>query len=428
MKYYIRDINLTKNKFIIGLFNVLILFVVFDGVRDQLKFGSYISQLKEGLVFLIFCITLHFNNYRFRLRIYNLPIKLFYLYHIILGIFSIAAGIFYNKWSIIFYYKYFQFFMLIYVFYYYEELTQKTYISLFKQLVLLSCFFVIFNIIFYFKYIPIFIQPRPWFGRISQGYPTMDIITLSYSVVLFLFLHSNFNFNKIKNLIIISILFLGMVMQMTGTGFVIIGMLAGGMIFSHFNYVKIKFSSSQKLFWKTVVLGAFFLVMAIMYVKVNYPGLYKGMYGLGQVKINILLGNTEKGQPNTLEYREFQFQKAYDRYCNTDLKRFFGIGYDKISLVNRTQATIYIENQYGINKVAMGFLGNGIFYLFLVSLIYEAFLVKKYDLQLFWIMIFCTGIFIVNCKTLAPFYLFSNMTYFALIYAWFKKKKDSYRC
>ncbi len=410
------------------LFQIIITFIVFDGLRDQLKFGNYISQLKELTTLVLFIITLIKNKFSLKLKIFNVAILLFYLYHLVLGIPSIAGGLITNKWSVIFYYKYFQFFMLIYAFYYFEELTNKKYLILFKRLVGLCCFFILINIVAYVVYIPVFEKFRPWFGRISTAYPTMDVITLSYSFVLFIFLHNKFGYSKVKNLVIISILILGIILQMTGTGFVIIGMLILGLFISHFNFFKIRWQSTQRLFWKSSLLGIILLSLSVLYISKAYPDVYNKVYGLGKLKIDILLGNNIGSQANTLEYRDIQFNNAYEKFCDTSVKRMFGIGYDKINLQRVTSSVVYIEDQYGINLVAMGYLGSFIFYLIFCVIIVEALFIKKYDFELFWIIILSLGIFIINCKTLITLYLFSNFSYFALIYAWFKKKKDSYRC
>ena len=275
-----------------------------------------------------------------------------------------------------------------------------------------SIVFVILNTILYFIYIPIWTRFQPWFGRISCGYPTMDVITLGYTLILLLF-YPNIPISTYKRSIFTIIVIMGLLLQFSGTGLVVLLLIS----FTSFTFYL--FHPSNKLYKSTLISFAFFFFFSISlfsYIKFYFPNeLEKGMI-LVNNKINILTGNISANEANTMEIREEQFNSIRKKQDN-NFKVLFGLGLGNLTNgAHKDNDSYMIEDQYGINLVCYGVIGYSLFLAILISKSINIIRFRKTPLHFKLLFLLSIMIFAANCKTLIPLVLFSNYMFFAFFY------------
>lgn len=332
--------------------------------------------------------------------------------------FSIPIALSESIFGITYLYKNIQFFLLIYVFSKYEYVTGCSFEFLLRRFINYCLVFVIINLIAYFIYIPIFEKFRPWWGRISHGYPTMDVITLTYALFIYYFLFLKIEKKFFINLLKLLLLLIGIVMQFTGTGIVCL------VLFFMFVFMSVVFKpnilrveKSDKIFLTFVLSGLILGWWLNNYMQKNHPVIYKNGLTLIEMKIANLAG--KKTEINTLDIRDKQFQKAKENYLNNDIKTVFGISTGFLSMTER-EKYVYIENQYNANQMSYGIVGNSLYMFMLFYSAMTFLVVRKKDLKMLGIAI--NLILAINSYTLVPLYLFSNMAGYALLYSYIYKR------
>jgi hypothetical protein len=402
------------------LFQVVVIFIFYDGIRHYLLYNEYISQLKELLVLILFFLSILKKSINKSFKIFNFGLLLFFLYHSLVGVCSFPFFSSFSSFTV--FYKTYQLLMLIYAFYSFKELTHTSTIRFLTFITKVGVSFVIINTTLYFVELPIWEEYQPWWGRISCGYPTMDTISLSYVLVILLYFE-NIIIKPLKRWIYVCIILFGIFVQATGTGIVIIG---GVTTVSLFYFL---FFNSSKLLRKNVlaIVTTIIVVLALFPIIINkfQPEQYNQISFLIDNKISNLLG--EDVDLNTMEMRENQYKKALMRQ-DTDLKKIFGIGLGDVTfnmeVKENNPNSIYIEDQYSLNKISYGYIGFVFFILFIMITIGEIISMK----QVVWQtkILFCLSImiFAANSKTLISLVLFSNTAFFAFFYATLKRVKN----
>lgn len=389
------------------MFLTVVVFIYFDGIRSNLIGGNILTFLREGSIFYLVLYTLY-RKYSIK-KIFCTSIICFISYHVFISLISI---LFQKNVEPSFVIKPLYILGAIYIFKHFEQLTKRSYNDFIYFMIKTGVIFVILNTLLYFIHIPIWEKYHPWFGRISCGYPTMDVITLAYTLILLLF-YPNIPISSYKRTIFTIIIIMGMLLQFSGTGLVVLSLI----LFT--SLIFYLFHPTNKLYKSTIATFAFFLFFSITifsYIKLYFPNeLEKGMI-LVNNKINILTGNISADEANTMEIREEQFNNIRKKQDN-DLKVLFGLGLGDLTNGSFKDNDSYmIEDQYGINLVCYGIIG----YILFLSILFYKFIIiirnKKTTLQFKLLFLLSIMIFAANCKTLIPLVLFSNYMYFAFFY------------
>lgn len=395
------------------LIRITIIFILFDGIRDNLIFSPYLSIMRE---FVFVVLVIQTIRSKFDLSgVVPTPMIAFLTFHTIISVYTILLHFFGGgvQYSLII--KPYFLLLAIYVFYYFEELTDRTYSDLVYFYVICSVCFVIINTLLYFIPCP-FIENPHWWGRISVGYPTMDVVSLSYGL-LFLFYYNNLRMNFIVRLFCIIVISLGIIIQASGTGLVLLLLIiVSAMLMSWRS--KIVF----KLFSGTIVA---FLIAAssfLTYVSLNYPNEYRDANTLINNKISVLFG--EDIENNTMEIRQQQFEKQA-KSMNI-IEQIFGKSLLNVStgaFINKD--SYMIEDEYNLLKVCYGYVGFSLFLLILVSYCFQ---IKKSAISANYKILFFLSVlvFLANSKTLITLLLFSNYMCFAFVYSMFKRMDNNY--
>ena len=190
------------------------------------------------------------------------------------------------------------------------------------------------------------------------------------------------------------------------------------------------FFSSKKQPLKREVLITFGILSlitgsTISYIKLQFPQEYTQGESLILNKINILTGDVNENEANTLDIRKEQYEKIQKRQNNL-FEKFFGIGLgnatndeDKLSSI---KSSFMIEDQYSLVQICYGYLG---LFLYILMPCCLALSILRIKLPINMKLLFWGGIiiFLANSKTLIPLVLFPNYIYFAFFIAIFKQRK-----
>lgn len=388
------------------LFYILLLFIFFDGIRSNLIIGSYLSLVREATVALLFIYSL---RKKMRCRYWGREILLwpFYVYHIFVCIMTfILPG--YVQMSFVI--RPFYVLIGILLFYNYEKLTGKSYAYLFTLSTKIAVVFVCLDILFYFVRIPIFRPDTTWWGRISSGYPTMDVVTLAYSLLILLF-YRNLKIKDYVRTLFIIVVIVGMIVQFTGTGIILIATILGCAIIYYIISHKFK---TNKYYLYSIVILCLASGSVITYVSKNYPQEYRNGYYLFQNKLDILLG--KETDINTLNIRKEQYIAEQRKMSGLELfigKSLVNASNDGDALAHNRQ-TYMIEDQYNLNKICYGYIGFSL-YLLMIASIFLYFAKQKISVENKILLCLSVVVFAINSKTLISLVLFPNHMFFALL-------------
>lgn len=405
------------------LFQLIAIFIFFDGIRSNLISGNILTLFREGSIFYLLGYAVFKQKCSFK-KIIPISVLCYFLYHTIVSIISVSLQ---TNITISFIIKPYELLIAIYLFSHFQKLTNQTYEKYILFLVKTGVVFVVLNTVFYFIYIPIWKNYQMWWGRISCGYPTMDVITLSYTLLILLY-YPNIKLKSITRIIFIIIILIGSILQFTGTGIVILGVI---LPFTLLYYI---FSPNKQLL-KREVLFTFSILLLIVgstisFIKLHFPQEYAQGESLIFNKIDILTGNVDANDTNTLAIREEQFNKIKKRQ-NFLFEKIFGIGLgdatnDPEKLKN-IKSSFMIEDQYNFTQVCYGYVGLILYILIPFCFIINIVLKKKLSLNTKFFFSGATLIFLSNSKTLILLTLFPNYMYFAFFFALFRiSQKQQY--
>lgn len=133
------------------LFNIIVVFTFFDGIRSNLIFSNYLSLVREGATFLLIGLTfISLPKPRFNASIWTLLI--FMAYHTVIVLCSLTQeGPI--TWSFAF--RPYELIGLIFVFDNYRELTFHPYSRLIRLIINTAIVFGVINITLYYLPFPI---------------------------------------------------------------------------------------------------------------------------------------------------------------------------------------------------------------------------------------------------------------------------------
>ena len=170
------------NIFLNWLYKILVIYVFFNEILTKSIFEGLTS-----LKYLIFCyLVFYLINKRNKVKfsLFSKGFKSLYLYILLIVIITLPsflsvglAGLGSLK-NLLFLP------LSIYLFTFYERITGKSFQSLITFIVKVAVAHVIINTFLYFVEIPIWKSFHPYWGRISQGYPTIDVVVLSFSLAI----------------------------------------------------------------------------------------------------------------------------------------------------------------------------------------------------------------------------------------------------
>lgn len=400
------------------LFQLIAIFIFFDGIRSNLIGGNILTLFREGAIFYLFGFAIFKQKCSFK-KIIPTSILIYFLYHTIISLVSISLQ---TNITTSFIIKPFEFLIAIYLFSHFQKLTHQTYDKYILFIIKTGIAFTILNTLLYFIYIPIWINYQKWWGRISCGYPTMDVITLAYTL-LFLFYYPKLKLGSITRIIYIMIILVGYILQFTGTGLVLLGVIIPlTLLYYLFTHKK---GTLKKEILTTFGIISLIGTSTVSFIRVQFPLEYSQGESLILNKLDILTENVDKNEANTLAIREEQFKKIQARQDNL-FEKIFGLGLENATNDNdklkSIKSSFIIEDQYSFSKICYGYIGFILYILIPCCFAINVLLRKKIPMNIRLLLLGAVIIFLANNKTLIPFVLFPNYIYFALFIVIFRKK------
>lgn len=287
-----------------------------------------------------------------------------------------------NKWAVL--YKFFQIFLLLLVFSSYRALTGKMLSQLVRWFVIYCCAYALVSPLVYLFPLSIMVENFRWWGRFGVGYPTMDAQLFIFAICFVIF---GSVFKGFFKLAVLAICLLGAALQVTGTGAVTTVFVVG-------LYCIMNVRAALRLAPPLI------LIVAVGAVGVNFlsPEITSDATDLVLIKADNLLGNSSS--VNTMDIRQDQYDSLIYMIRGDDLANVFGIG-----------TGIYVENQYGFSRVALGWFGLTCLLAFIALICLEAWRRRGADKSLF---LASCGVLVISSYTLTYFYLFPLNAAFAL--------------
>lgn len=409
----------TYNRINLLLIKVLVVFIFFDGIRSNLIIGDKISYLRELTIFLIIFFT--FSNSGIR-KIIKIPtsIVFFIFYHIIICLISLLEP---EYVSAIFILKPFEFIGLYCVFYSFEDLTGKSNENLYNYIIKIAVIFCIINVLLYFANLQIWVRDVLWWGRISCGYPTMDVVSLGYALTILLY-YPNLHYSTKTQVFYILIILLGIILNFSGTGFVILTVIF------FFSILSFKRNKNRKPLLISFIISFSLFLSVFSFVVTLFPEEYESGKFLIENKWETLKGDEVSSGDNTIEIREEQYAAVEKRH--NMLTRISGLGIVHMTMdrdwniLEKDKMAYSIENQYSMLLMGYGIIGLFL-YLFIFIDLFMLILKKlKKNVMLFFMYTICIIIALCNSYTLILLMLYSNFAFLALIFS--NTVRDSLVC
>lgn len=408
------------------LFQIIGFFIFFGALTGRSIF-SMVGVLRVfAFLTLLFICLLHNKELRFfpKKNLSKFLTVLFYLYFLFVGFLSIDAIIDSTNEGGRIYRQYFFLLVFIYEFVNFKKLTNRSLCQYLYFLITMAAAWVVINFLLYFIELPIWENYRPWVGRISNGYPTVDVICLCFALV-FILLIENTLFSIRKRLIISFLIIIGIISQFSGTGSVALILIL--LVFFLLSLFSRDIGSTlKKNFYLCVASLLIFISVGFGYFYTREPELTEAAMSLITKKLGYFLGDDydlpewgTRQWGDTMEMRNDQFESNI-KHLRTVSDQVIGIGFNEVTMDNGGASKrngIFIEDQYALNYISIGNLGSLLFILFVCAPLINW--IKFYRNHIAGIAfgVLCVVVFLLSCRTLITMASAQVEMFFGLIYA-----------
>ena len=401
-----------------AMYKVLAFFIFFDSIILK----SYLAPLSRlrTIAFIILLIIVLISKKRCyphnRNRLFFI---LFYSYIIINGLISIPEFISHGAEGFKIYKQLLLFPFFVYLFINFEALTKRSIQTYILFIIRCAYIWVIINFILYFVELPIWHEFRPWFGRISNGYPTVDVVCLNYALLM-AFWVKNMNWTKNEKLFSTVLITLGIIVQMSGSGFVLLFLIYFSCLFISKNASVDK--QLKKVFYTNIIVVCILSGIGLTYIALKQPELIDAALYVADSKFKTIFGKADELDPwaDTMKIRDDEYEDAKYRFVKNERDLLFGIGYaDVIMKDNNTKNLngIFVEDQFRLNILTIGLLGQ---VLFLLYIFYPLWLwLKIFKSKIVYVLWggFSIGAFLLASRVLLTMAIFQIEVIFALMFS-----------
>lgn len=343
----------------------------------------------------------------------NISFRLFGYFYFIIGVINFFSFLsIENINGFIVYKQFYLFLLLFYTFYFLEDISFLTYSDVKKYLVISAGFFVVTNTICYFWNDSSIWQKPKAPGRIGRGYSTLDVISLTFSYIILL-MDNNLKIPRSHCLLLMVLIPLGIILLASGTGIFTLGLTIISFIAINLLYTNFYQKARKQFYQSIIILSAFFVIGWGILLR-EEPAIAESLVTTMENRIGVMLeGKNYESEINTIEWREEQYDYITKKFIRSPWDYLFGVGFSKVNYSDtRNSNSIYIENQYNLNKVTLGIIGSILFILSLLEVcvrIYKLPIKPRHFMYYIAIMVFAA-----SCYTIVPMQTFSVLSYFAL--------------
>lgn len=409
---------MNKRKYCLILFNIVIFFIIFDGMRNNIIGEEFISPIKEFSIILLFiqCIKC---NVKIKESLY-FPFWMLWGYILIVGFVSVCNS---DKVSmsntILNILKFSMFFMLTICFMNFKKLTSRPLIYVYKKIVFFSICYCCLNILSVFMTLPIWQQQEMWYGRFGMGYPTTDTISLCMALIILLFKGCYFNYGKVKMFFIIVLINVGIIMQVTGTAIIVLPAI-------WCVYLVYKVFISKKWIEASIVVSLLLLCgSAINQLLSKELGeRYEAASLLIDVKIRNFYKDEDVDNFDSKQARKDQFSSAQKRFIgDNEVRTLFGCGIHQFTMNQSLMSERYfhVENMFLLFVLCFGYWGTFLFIYCFLYMCVKTFS-NSYSFESKCFLLSLCGVVIVANSALVSFYLIQVYGTMAVLVASLKSR------
>ncbi|MDR3060056.1 MAG: hypothetical protein LBU84_18195, partial [Prevotella sp.] len=262
----------------------------------------------------------------------------------------------------------------------FEKNTGYSYNDLLRYFVKIGVIYVYANAFLYFVEIPIWEKFRPWWGRISQGYPPVDGVVLAFCLSVII-IYDNLGITPKKRLFYTISILTGISSIVSATAFVLAFVI---LLFTVPALVYKKNSLLRRNLLSSFTFVLLIVVTLSVIFRIKEPLLYERTTEMMNSKIAQILNNESDIEVNTLEMRDDRYEYLQNMYLKPFESRMFGVGYSKVNYNtdDLDNTSIFLEDQYSLNLITGGIVCNLLFIFLLLELFIRAFFNKKRPLNI----------------------------------------------
>ena len=379
------------------LYTLLVLCICFEEIFVKMLFG--LTSIKYVISLMIILLIMSCVKTKARIKIPN-SIKLFYGLLIIAFFFSLPDFIELGWGGFLLWKQYVWLPVFIFVFSNTNKLTTfraHHVVSLFVRLMILYC---ILNSLLYFIDLPIWKDYHVYMGRITVGYPTVDVVVITFALLIVLF-HPETHLKYMEKALYATIFIISILSQASGTG---IFLLAMCLVVDGFYLLQTKRIRNTSLVFAFGIISLF-AVNILSFMKSSHIDLYDKIMLQIENRVYVMMGkgNQAEMDVNTMDIREIEFQRA-EKHHGTLNSFIFGNGFGKTTgRVNEVTNNIFLlEDQYHMIRFTMGWLGVTLFYFIVLSIFYHIFFSK---IEISYKYLYCSSILSLIASTFTAFSL-----------------------
>ena len=281
--------------------------------------------------------------------------------------------------------QYFWLPILFYIFLYIHRITSYTIsdmVNLYVQVMVCYC---IMNFFLFFVYLPIWKSWHPYWGRITVGYPTVDVVLLNFAIALLFFYPNKWTHGKVT---LYCIILMGALLGLaSGTGMALFAMFLVVYIIYGIHTRLVKKTLKYHVEYRAIIISSLFFILLISsvfaYLERKMPELAEGIYMQMENRAYVMLGKEEEAKlkTNTMDARDEEFVSVEEDILNKDyLDNLFGIGFARLTPESgAVKPHIFLESQYHSFRTSIGWVGTICFYLLIISLMIKS--IKLKDLR-----------------------------------------------
>lgn len=317
--------------------------------------------------------------------------------------------------------------VLLYIFTNMERFTDIKWKDYLSRFINAMCVYVFLNFLLYYVSIPFLITERQrYWGRLTVGYPTIDVILLCLALGFLLIIQNYWSVKQ--NVIKFIIILIGIAVQASGTSLVLLSVLLI-IVFAYNFRIGLKKKMDLRYFRRTAFAALFIICGSVGFVvsifEHNNPLLYENMRQQIENRFYILVGKSEKSEleVNTLESRDEHLKYAERRFIRTEYLKAIGIGFGRINMVKYDRSHIVCEDQYTLNKITIGWIGNIVYIVVLISLFFNILKLNKRSDDIYFFI--TTWLFLVVASfTSVCLMSFGPIALWSMMYAYLKNEQS----
>ena len=423
--------GIMEKKIAVICFEILLFFTFFGSILSLSILPAFpglklfLTFLRYGSYFYI-CVLLFKEKRISSFSVLGRPFIYLFIYFLFIGLLSLPDFLTWGVDGFKHYKQIFIFLLLFDAYYNYEKLTGK------KQKHLLSRF-VFWAVLFSVVNISLFISAPPfvnkiYVGRFSVGYPTEESVILSMAFAVVLYSSYVYYRSNIRLLFTI-VLFLQCVLLFTGSGTVFLILILAVFPLSVIRNLDNKIKKQIRInFLKFIISILILFGIGLSYCLKYYPEIVEISLPVVENRLLTIMGKESNSSinTNTQELRNDQYLNHRNQYQRTLVSKTIGIGFgpvsDDLDKYQYSNRYIFIEDQYKMNLVTIGFIGSSLYIIVLLSFLLFPFKHKfKLNDKILYVLIGL--IYMLSNKNICAFDMYGTLSPYLLI--WSTMIKDS---